>query len=443
MNLLFFFGYAKLYEGGFDTMDKKRKENRYRILFLDQHFATPEGMMIPRVYGFARHLSRKNALITVISGVNRRSGLPKDGNRGGIRNFQIDKIKVICIGIPYNHFMSFFKRLFSFAGFVIISSLKVLFLKKPDVTVAVSTPLTIGIPAIILKKLRGVPFVFEVGDLWPEFAIGIGALKNPVLIKFAYFLERMCYRNATKIFTISEGCKQHLVERGVPGEKVFTIPFGVDFENTESIQADRTFRETHGLTDKFVAVYIGAHGPANGLEIVIEAGKILKKHPGIVLVLIGEGKEKKRLMEQAAEHGLDNILFCDSMPRKKLLAILKDVDAGLMITRNLIASMPKCPNLPRKFFDYLACGLPVLVNVDGDLSKIVEEKQVGLVCGEKAPGKLADNILKLFSTKDLRESMSRNSSKLACDYDLADLNRVFEKEVLGVFADKDNSGDEN
>ncbi len=412
---------------------------KLKILFLDQHYAIPDGMTIPRSYILTRHLVRGNHHITVISGVNRKSGFTRDKKSKFIEDQVFADIRLIRIGIPYNHFMSAFKRLLSFAGFMVVSCFKAFFHKKPDIVFATSTPLTIGVPALLVSKLKRVPFVFEVRDLWPEFAIDIGALKNPVLIKIATILEKMCYRNAVKILTISEGLRQRMIERGISGEKIETIPIGVDLESVNAIPPDTSFRETHGLNGKFVAVYGGTHGPSNGLNIVVEAARLLKDQPDIVLVMIGEGKEKKNLMAKKEEYGLDNLLFIDAMPRNRLLSILKEVDAGLMITINLIRSMLKCPNLPRKFFDYLACGLPVLVNVEGDMSDIIQEKQIGLVCSETDPEGLAKNILTLYSESDTRQSMAENAARLVRDYDLSRISHVFEKKLLEAFHAKQKS----
>jgi glycosyltransferase involved in cell wall biosynthesis len=329
--------------------------------------------------------------------------------------------------------MSAFKRLLSFAGFMVVSCFKAFFHKKPDIVFATSTPLTIGVPALVVSKLKRVPFVFEARDLWPEFAIDIGVLKNPILIKLATMLEKMCYRNAVQIFTISEGLRQRMIERGVPGEKIKMLPIGVDLESVNAISPDTSFREVHGLTGKFVMVYAGSHGPSNGLGIVVEAAKILKDHPDIVLVMIGEGKEKKNLIALKEEYGLENLLFIDAMPRNHLLGILKEVDAGLMITTNLIRSMPKCPNLPRKFFDYLACGLPVLVNVEGDMSEVIQKNEIGLVCGEADGKGLAENILTLYNQSDTRLRMAQNAAKLVQEYDLSRISYTFEENLLETF----------
>jgi len=124
------------------------------------------------------------------------------------------------------------------------------------------------------------------------------------------------------------------------------------------------------------------------------------------------------------------------MPRKKLMDIMKDLDVGLMVTKNLIPSMTQCPNLPRNFFDYLAAGLPVTVNVEGEMSKLVDEKRIGLVSKEKDATDLADSIIKLASQKELKQEMAANTSRIIVNFDLDKIAEHFEKEFLAAVASK-------
>jgi glycosyltransferase involved in cell wall biosynthesis len=258
----------------------------------------------------------------------------------------------------------------------------------------------------------------------------MGIVKNRLMIRLAEGLERICYRNARMVFTISHGIRQRLIERGLPSEKLKTFPIGVDLKDVDCIPKSTSFRLQNDLDGKFVAVYAGAFGPTNGLDLLMKASNYLKYQTEIVIVLIGEGKMKESLLAQKQQYELDNVLFLEAMPRTKLMSIMKDLDVGLMITKNLIPSMRQCLNLPRKFFDYLAAGLPVVVNVEGEMSKLVEENRIGLVSNEEDPTSLAHCILQLYSQSQLKEEMAMNAKQIIRKFDLNKIAEVFEKELL-------------
>jgi len=385
-------------------------------------------MTIPRSFAISNHLAEKGHQVTVISGLNRKSGFSSIKGKKMINELRLNKIKIILMGVPYTHFMSYAKRLMAFVSFMGLSTVKAILLEKPDLVFATSTPLTTGLPAFLLCKLKRIPFVFEVRDLWPEFAVDMGILKNPFLIKTAEFVEKICYKEAVKIFTISDGLRNRLIQRGIPAEKVRKIPIGVDLDFTNTIEADWAFRKKNGLDGKFVAVYVGAHGVANGLEMLVKTAEYLKNKKDIVIVSIGEGKEKDNLIAMTQAKGLENMKFFEAMPRKELLAVMKTFDVGLMITKNLVTSMDECPNLPRKFFDYLACSLPVLVNSNGEMQRIVEQNNAGVSSSETNVSELAENLVYLKSIP--LELYRKNVSELVKKYDLVGIGDEFEKEFL-------------
>ncbi|MCX5654358.1 MAG: glycosyltransferase family 4 protein, partial [Planctomycetota bacterium] len=291
------------------------------------------------------------------------------------------------------------------------STIEVLRVRDADVVFATSTPLTAGFPGAIAWWLRRVPFVFEVRDIWPETAVEVGALRNPVLIWAAGLAERTFYRAASRIVVISQRMGERLRARlGPAADKVVVIPLGADCAMFDAAAPDTAWRRTHGLEGKFVAVYAGAHGRVNALGWVLKAAALLKDDPRIRLVFIGEGALKASLMDQARQGGLDNVLWLNPLPKKALAGVLKACDLGLMTLENLSIFDTACPN---KFMDYLAAGLPVLVNFDGEAGWLCRDEGCGLVVPPEDAPAMSRAIRELAGDPARRREMGHRAQALA------------------------------
>jgi glycosyltransferase involved in cell wall biosynthesis len=236
----------------------------------------------------------------------------------------------------------------------------------------------------------GVPFVFEVRDLWPEFAIAVGVLRNRLLIRLSLWLEGFLYRRAEALVVNSPGFIEHVMRRG--GRHVHLIPNGVDVDMFRSAEGGRVFRQEHGLANGFVVLYAGAHGLSNDLGIVLEAASRLRSHPEIAFVLLGDGKEKPGLMARAAAEELTNIHFVAPLPKREMAEALAAADAGLAILKPLAAYRTTYPN---KVFDYMAAGKPTILAIDGVIRQVVEEADAGVFVPPGDAEALAEAILRL------------------------------------------------
>lgn len=257
-----------------------------------------------------------------------------------------------------------------------------------------SPPIFQGVTAWALARLKGAKFLFEVRDLWPDFAIAVGVLKNPALIKLSLWLERFLYRHADRMMVNSPGYVEHVASRGA--KRVELIPNGADPGMFDPLDDGIQFRASHQIAEKFVVLYAGAHGISNDLEIVLEAASLLQQQPVIQFVLLGDGKEKANLQARAAALGLTNVLFLPPVPKSGMPAALAGADACLAILKPLEEYKTTYPN---KVFDYMAAGRPVILAIDGVIRAVVDAAGCGIFAAPGDARALADAALKLAADR--------------------------------------------
>ncbi len=406
-----------------------------KVLYFHQHFSTPKYGGGIRSYEFAKKLKERGHEVTMVCGGNKSFGLPET-KKAGVTRGVMDGIDVIQILVPYDNSFGKIKRMMSFLKFA-WAGIKIAFSEKYDVLFATSTPLTAGIPGIIVKLFKKIKFVFEVRDLWPDLLIAVG-LKNPLVVKPLRFLERQCYYKADACIGLSPGICEGINNRSKKGQRIELIPNGCDLNifqpgNRENLKLD-------GIkpTDK-VAVFTGAHGIANGLDAVLDAAKVLKDRGrnDIILVFIGNGNLKAGLMEGAKSEGLDNCRFYAPVPKYELSEIVCSSNIGLMTLKNI----PEYyyGTSPNKFFDYIAAGIPVLNNYPGWLADMIKENKCGIVVEPDNPEAFADGLIYLADHSEECEKMGNNGRKLAeTSFDRSALGNQF-VDFLEDVCDKRNN----
>lgn len=387
-----------------------------RILYVHQYFITPAQEGGTRSYEFAKHLVSQGHDVTMITSGLQNSEFPVARDQE-VSEHDCDGIRILSIAAGYNDTragtgMGGFTRMRNFLGFAKLAAKVGKTLNRPDVIFCTHTPLTVGLTGINLKKHFGVPFVFEVRDLWPDALINIGALRNPLAVWYLRRIERRAYRGADHIVALSPGMKAGVCRQGISDEKVTVIPNSSDLEIFHPDLDGGNHRERLKLGDKFAAIYFGAMGLANGLDYALDAANILKQRgrDDIVLVLHGEGGMKNELKARAAREELTNVIFSDSLPAKQEMA---RVVASCDVCMTIYKATEEVTWSPNKMFDALAAGKPVLINVGQWLGETIEQNGCGISCSPENPMHLADSLEKLLADPDLRTEMGRNSRALA------------------------------
>ncbi len=377
------------------------------ILLIHQAFAALDEPGGTRHHEFARYLASRDHKVTIIAspvsyltGKSQREHIPwveKQEDSPGVTVLR-------AYTYPVLH-RSFALRVFSFLSFMFSSFFVGLQVKDIDLVWGTSPPIFQSITAWALARLKRAPFLLEIRDLWPAFAIAVGVLKQPILVHASEWLERFLYRHADLVVVNSPGFIDHVLARGV--KQVELVPNGADVDMFDPQSKGDEFRYKHGLGGKFVALYAGAHGMSNDLEVVLEAAGLLGERKDIIIVLVGDGKDKPVLEARAMEMGLSNLKFIPPVPKNEMPETLAAADACIAILKPIPLYGTVYPN---KVFDYMAAGRPVVLAIDGVIKEVIETANAGIAVPPGDPKALADALLTLIENPEQGIAMGKRGN---------------------------------
>jgi glycosyltransferase involved in cell wall biosynthesis len=346
-----------------------------RIAYLHQYYQSRDQSGGTRSYEFGRRLvdqGHEVHVITTDTDTTRPSRSWRMSEEAGMH--------IHWLPVPYSNNMSYPRRVLSFAQFAAIAGVRAAGV-HPDVVLATSTPLTIVIPGLVATKLRRVPFVFEVRDLWPELPIEIGALKSPIGKFLAMQLAKAAYRNAARVIALSPGMAEGVIRHGYPRDRVTVVPNASDLDlfaprpdDVAAFRADRTW-----LGDRPLVVYTGTFGTVNGVDYLVRlAAEVKPLNPDIRFLLVGAGAHFENVRTLAAQLDvLDQTVFVETpVPRSQLPTILR---AATLATSVVIPLPGLEHNSANKFFDALAAGCPIAINHGGWQADLLNESGSGFV----------------------------------------------------------------
>jgi glycosyltransferase involved in cell wall biosynthesis len=382
-----------------------------RVLYIHQYFCTPRGKSGTRSHAQALAMQRAGYEVTMLTSSAQLQADEIPEGRGVRRRGTIEGVECIVLDIPYTQTMGYAARILSFLKFMFWCCWIVLTEKRPDMIYATSTPLTVGIPAMLGKLFRNIPYGFEVRDLWPAVPVGMGILPEGPIASTLTFAERAIYRRAAFLVAVNEDvakCMRKTIGRSRP---MVIAPNACD---TELFGPDKTdegaFRRAHGLEGKVVAIHPGAMGPVNGLDSILDAANLLRDERDLRFVIIGEGAEKERLIARVESESLDNVLILDAVAKQDLAGILGSVDIGLMTIAPIPVLQMNCAN---KFFDFLSSGLPIVLNYEGWQGKLLAENRCGLSSSQGDENGFVENIRRLASDDIVRSQMGQDARRVA------------------------------
>lgn len=365
-----------------------------RILFVTQWFE-PEPFF--KGLPFAQELQRRGHTVQVLTGFpNYPGGKLYQGYR--VRFWQremMEGISIIRVPLYPSHDQSSIKRVVNYASFALSATiLGTALVKKADVMYVYHPPATIGLPAMAISLLRGIPFVYDVQDLWPDTLSSTGMLKSPGLLKAVGRWCKLVYRRAARVAVLSPGFKVALVERGVPERKVAIIYNWCDESQAKELTRDESLIKALGLSGKFVVLFAGTIGKAQGMDSVLDAARILKDElPAARFVFVGGGIEVGQLKRRVAGEGIDNVVFVPRQPTSKIGRYLALADVLLVhLRRDRLFEI----SIPSKTQTYLAVGKPILMAVDGDAADLVSRAGAGIACEPENPRELARAVEKMY-----------------------------------------------
>ena len=361
------------------------------ILLIHQAFAAITEPGGTRHHEFARQLARRGHRVTIIaSQVSYLTG--RTVGDGGWLTHEVDDLGVEilrCRSYSGWH-RSFLHRMLSFISFMAVSFWAGIRVADVDLVWGTTPPIFQAVTVRWIAGLKRKPFLLEVRDLWPSFAVAVGVLTNPLLIRLSEWLERGLYHRADRVVVNSPGFIEHVRSRGA--QQVEVVPNGVDLAMFEIEKEDQSLRRELGMAEGFLVIYAGAHGMSNDLETALKAAELLQNEEDIHFVFLGDGKEKTNLMALAERMKLRNLHFLPSIPKDQIASTLIQADAGLAI---LLAVDAYKTTYPNKVFDYMAAGLPVVLAINGVIRDVVEAAGAGLFAQPGDPEAIAEVVKRL------------------------------------------------
>ncbi len=375
-----------------------------KILYFYQYFSTPKGSWGTRVYEFAKDWVEKGHEVIVVSSIYSKSDLKATKF---IETQIIEGIKVKVLNITIDNKQPILKRIWSFIQYAFVSSWYALTIKC-DIVIASSGPISVGLPGLIAHYLKGRKLVFETRDLWPEGAIEMGMIKNPILIKMAYWFEKICYKTASHIVCLSPGMVKNIQNRF--GYKNLTsVPNAADLKLFGEIKKSML---PDLYSNKKIAIYTGNIGKVNNSHLLIRAAIKLKElnNTKISIVLIGDGQQKIELLKIKEEKNLYNFHILDLMPKTELVNLIQNSMVSLVPLRGTPVLDTSSPN---KLFESLAAGVPVIQNTKGWIKDLLEDNTCGYTVDADDESELVNILVKLAQDDLLVKSLGANGKALA------------------------------
>jgi glycosyltransferase involved in cell wall biosynthesis len=379
-----------------------------KILFLTHYFPPESNAPANRVYELCKRWVRDGDEVHVITGVpNVPAGVVYHGYKNRLVQTEIiDGIKTTRVWTFIAANKGTIRRIFNYVSYMLSASLAGLFAQKPDVIIATSPQFFCGWAGIFASRLRRVPFVLEVRDLWPDSIAAVGAMRNGLLLRLLKRLEAKMYAAAHEIVTVGEGYKDELIQRDVQAAKISVVPNGVDGEVFYPRYPEQKLRETYGPNHEFLCSYCGTIGMASGLEVVLRTAKLLKdrQRDDIKFLLVGAGAVADELQEQAHGQNLDNIVFLGRQDRRLIPGILSISDACLV---HLKKARIFETVLPSKIFEASAMAKPIILGVEGYAAEFIKRANAGICIEPENAQQLFEAVLKLAEDPSLCRSLGQ------------------------------------
>jgi glycosyltransferase involved in cell wall biosynthesis len=362
---------------------------------------------------FARELVRRGHEVQVLTGFpNYPGGKVYEGYR--IRPLQrevLDGISVIRVPLYPSHDSSSIRRILNYISFAVSAALLApLLVRQADVAYVYHAPATIALPAMVLKIVRRIPFVYDINDLWPDSLAATTMMNSRMVLKLVGLWCRLTYRMADRIVVVTPGFKIKLQERGVPGSKVDVIYNWCDEIQTVKAEQSEAERTGEQFAGRFDIVFAGTMGKAQALDAVLDAAALVaERYPAIRFVFVGGGIETDRLKARARTERLDNVTFLPRRPVSEIGSILHKADVLLV---HLKADPLFRITIPSKTQAYLASGRPILMGVMGDAADLVERAEAGIACTPEDPESIARNAVALYTMPlEQREALGENGRR--------------------------------
>lgn len=405
------------------------------ILFLSDNFPPEVNAPASRTFEHCREWVKAGHRVTVVTCA---PNFPKGELFPGYRNKlwqreEMEGIRVIRVWTYITANEGFLKRVLDYMSFMVAGAIASLFVRRVDVVIGTSPQFFTICAAWAVSRLKRIPFVFELRDLWPESIKAVGAMRDSRVIRWLERVEMFLYRQADLIVSVTHSFKEILIRRGIPADKIQVITNGVDMARFKPRVKDPELLERLHLEGKFVAGYVGTHGLAHHLETLLDAAEILQDRTDcshIHFILLGDGARKQFLMDEAARRKLKNVTFLDTVPKEEVPRYWSLLDVAIIHLKktDLFTHV-----IPSKLFECMGMELPVLHGVEGESADIVRNEGVGIVFEPENGMQLAEILSSLSRERVQLDACKERCAAASKQYDRSALAGVMLGLIISTF----------
>ncbi|MEH0158140.1 glycosyltransferase family 4 protein [Limibacter armeniacum] len=382
-----------------------------RLLYIHQYFTFPTSGGGTRSYDLSTKFLENGIQPIIITSNGQIEGIKFNGKKWAI--IERDGLILHILNSPVDNTSSFITRIIKFIEFTLLASFRVLKING-DFVLATSTPLTVGIPALIKKWLGNTPFIFEVRDVWPEVPIAMGVIKNKYAIYLLEKLEKIIYKNASHVVTLSEDMTKSVKSKGIDNNKITTIPNISEINRFSNTTHDPCVLDKPEFKNKKIVLYAGTVGIVNGLDYLVYLASKFRNNLDVVFVVIGKGNRLQQVIDLAKENNVyeKNLYFLPPVSKNDLPNIYSRID----IASSFVCDIPALwSNSANKFFDTLAAKKPILINHLGWQADEINKEKIGLVLPNKIEqiNESYDLLYQYLSDKNTLNQSGENAFHIA------------------------------
>lgn len=392
------------------------ESRRLNILFLTDNFPPERNVPAMRTWEHVSRWVKDGHQVTIITTApNFPQGRPLAGykNRWYFRE-DMGGVKVIRVKSYIAANEGFLKRILDYVSFMVTGGIAAMFQRRPDILISTSPQFFCAVAGWIVSRLRRLPWIFELRDLWPASIVAVGAMKEGALIRMLYWIEMSMYRAADRVIAVTKGLRQDLVDRGIPGDKVVVVRNGADTNRFTPRPKDPALVERFGLQGKFVVGYYGTIGMGAGVQTAVDAGALLRDRDDIVIMLAGAGAEYDEVEKSIRDQGLTNVRLLPPFDQAEMPAVWSLLDAAIVMMKD--RPLFKA-TISSKTFEALAMGLPVIMSLPaGEATGLVDEYGFGINVRPENPQDMAAAIKRLADEPELTAALGKKALAASKDF---------------------------
>jgi glycosyltransferase involved in cell wall biosynthesis len=365
-----------------------------RIVFFSHYYPPEVNAPASRTSEHCRAWVNAGHEVTVVTcAPNHPSGKVYPGYRNRLYQTEsVNGVRVVRVWTFLAANEGFVLRTLNYLSYLISATVALPWLPRPDVLISTSPQFFCGLTGLVARSLLKAPWVLEIRDLWPESIVTVGAMRKGLMVRLLEGLEALAYRSADRIVSLTHSFVPHIVGRGGDPGKIVVIKNGADLSIFTKFEIATGVKIRLGLGNRFVAGYVGTHGMAHGLSVVLEAAERLRHDPRIAFLLVGDGAERANLEQTREKKRLNNVVILGQRPKEEMPSLWAAIDASLILLRrhDLFKKV-----IPSKMFEAMAMRCPIVLGVEGEARALLDESGAGIAITPESAEELAAVVVRL------------------------------------------------